>query len=86
MTRTDGCGELSLGIVGPIADIDGMTDQQKDTEKPAAVPQAPAAPEAGKGGVKDHGPAQSVTEIGGRGGADPTRYGDWEINGRCVDF
>ena len=25
-------------------------------------------------------------EIGGRGGADPTRYGDWEINGRCVDF
>ncbi|MGB0630455.1 MAG: DUF1674 domain-containing protein [Alphaproteobacteria bacterium] len=26
------------------------------------------------------------TEIGGRGGADPTRYGDWEINGRCVDF
>ena len=25
-------------------------------------------------------------EIGGRGGPDPTRYGDWEINGRCVDF
>lgn len=25
-------------------------------------------------------------EIGGRGGADPTRYGDWEVNGRCVDF
>ncbi|MEE2997355.1 MAG: DUF1674 domain-containing protein [Pseudomonadota bacterium] len=25
-------------------------------------------------------------ETGGRGGADPTRYGDWEINGRCVDF
>jgi len=26
------------------------------------------------------------TEIGGREGPDPTRYGDWEINGRCVDF
>ncbi|MFC4727548.1 DUF1674 domain-containing protein [Coralloluteibacterium thermophilus] len=25
-------------------------------------------------------------EIGGRGGPDPTRYGDWEKNGRCVDF
>ncbi len=25
-------------------------------------------------------------EVGGRGGLDPTRYGDWEINGRCVDF
>ena len=27
-----------------------------------------------------------VKEIGGRDGPDPTRYGDWEKNGRCVDF
>lgn len=27
-----------------------------------------------------------VPEVGGRGGLDPTRYGDWEIGGRCVDF
>ncbi len=26
-------------------------------------------------------------EIGGRrNGLDPTRYGDWEKNGRCIDF
>ncbi|MBS0582792.1 MAG: DUF1674 domain-containing protein [Proteobacteria bacterium] len=25
-------------------------------------------------------------EIGGRDGLEPTRYGDWEKNGRCVDF
>ncbi|WP_010342657.1 DUF1674 domain-containing protein [Xanthomonas sacchari] len=25
-------------------------------------------------------------EIGGRGGLEPTRYGDWEKNGRCIDF
>lgn len=25
-------------------------------------------------------------EVGGRIGADPTRYGDWEKNGRCIDF
>lgn len=25
-------------------------------------------------------------EIGGREGPDPTRYGDWEKAGRCVDF
>lgn len=25
-------------------------------------------------------------EIGGRGGLDPTRYGDWEKSGRCIDF
>tara|TARA_B100001179_G_C18504792_1_gene365896 strand:+ start:43 stop:195 length:153 start_codon:yes stop_codon:yes gene_type:complete len=26
------------------------------------------------------------TEIGGRKGPDPARYGDWELNGKCVDF
>lgn len=26
------------------------------------------------------------TEIGGRGGAEPARFGDWEINGRAIDF
>lgn len=25
-------------------------------------------------------------EIGGRGGKDPSRYGDWEIKGRAIDF
>lgn len=25
-------------------------------------------------------------EYGGRGGLDPVRYGDWEKNGRCMDF
>ena len=25
-------------------------------------------------------------EIGGRGGLDPSRYGDWEKDGRCIDF
>ena len=25
-------------------------------------------------------------EVGGRKGPDPTRYGDWEKDGRCVDF
>jgi hypothetical protein len=25
-------------------------------------------------------------EIGGRPGPDPTRFGDWEKNGRCIDF
>ncbi len=25
-------------------------------------------------------------EIGGPKGPEPTRYGDWERNGRCTDF
>ena len=27
-----------------------------------------------------------VSEIGGPKGPEPTRYGDWEQNGRCTDF
>lgn len=26
------------------------------------------------------------TEVGGPKGAEPTRFGDWEKNGRCSDF
>ena len=25
-------------------------------------------------------------EVGGPRGEEPTRYGDWEKNGRCIDF
>ena len=25
-------------------------------------------------------------EIGGREGPEPTRFGDWEMRGRCIDF
>ena len=44
---------------------------------------------------KSGGPAQGPAaktgepgkrEIGGRKGPEPTRYGDWERNGRCSDF
>jgi hypothetical protein len=31
-------------------------------------------------------PAQPAKEIGGPKGPEPTRYGDWEKNGRCNDF
>lgn len=27
-----------------------------------------------------------TVEHGGRDGPEPTRFGDWEKNGRCIDF
>jgi hypothetical protein len=30
--------------------------------------------------------ADQVKESGGRGGLEPTRYGDWEVNGLTSDF
>ncbi len=32
-------------------------------------------------------PSQDRTkEVGGVDGPEPTRYGDWEKKGRCIDF
>ena len=30
--------------------------------------------------------APKPEEHGGPKGPEPTRYGDWEVNGRCSDF
>jgi hypothetical protein len=57
--------------------------QNPEPAAPAeAQEQAPAAP----GTVSPHAHAPRVDEVGGRGGLDPVRYGDWEKNGRCIDF
>jgi hypothetical protein len=50
---------------------------------PSETPVPPAAPGAGTPAAAA---AAAPREIGGRGGPDPTRYGDWEHNGRCIDF
>lgn len=34
----------------------------------------------------EHNASPAQKEIGGRDGPDPTRYGDWEKAGRCIDF
>ena len=35
---------------------------------------------------KDDQDNKTSAEIGGQKGPDPTRYGDWEKNGRVTDF
>lgn len=35
---------------------------------------------------RDAAKAPSPKEISGREGLDPTRYGDWEVNGLASDF
>jgi hypothetical protein len=49
-----------------------------ETKAPEKKPDATKA-DAPKPGAKP-------TEHGGPKGPEPTRYGDWEKNGRCIDF
>lgn len=34
----------------------------------------------------DAGKKERPVELGGPKGPEPTRYGDWEKKGRCIDF
>ncbi|MGN7838127.1 DUF1674 domain-containing protein [Stenotrophomonas sp. 22385] len=52
------------------------------TPTPDIDPEAPLVPEEQPLADTPEVPV----EIGGRGGLDPVRYGDWEKNGRCIDF
>ncbi|MCC2655931.1 MAG: hypothetical protein K0Q76_1039 [Panacagrimonas sp.] len=57
--------------VVPLAEFLAAKEPKGDVTSPPVPPQAPGA----------------VPEIGGRkSGLEPTRFGDWEKDGRCIDF
>jgi hypothetical protein len=54
-------------------------------------PRTPAAERAlaeaaARRAEKANAAAEQPNEVGGRDGPEPTRYGDWEINGLASDF
>jgi len=59
-----------------------MATRQPSAE-PTPRPAKPNRPEVDPAGA-DSPPRPR--EIGGPKGPEPTRYGDWEIGGRCIDF
>jgi len=65
----------------------GETPHAADADDASALPQT--APDGVAGGdvvVEKTPQAPMPREIGGRDGPEPTRFGDWEKNGRCIDF
>lgn len=60
---------------------------RKAAPAPVAVPVATMPPETTAAPAEEPGSPLPVREIGGRkDGPEPTRYGDWEFKGRCIDF
>ncbi|HMW40953.1 MAG TPA: DUF1674 domain-containing protein [Plasticicumulans sp.] len=57
-----------------------------DEPSPAVEPVPPAAPAGHPDSLDETPPPAATAEYGGRAGPEPTRYGDWEKNGRCIDF
>jgi hypothetical protein len=58
------------------------------TRQPATSAELPDQPKAESPGAESPPPPPQARprEVGGPKGPDPTRYGDWEIGGRCIDF
>lgn len=58
--------------------MNGRREQEATEERPEdeRAQAMPAAPENG----------ERPPERGGPKGPEPTRYGDWERSGRCIDF
>jgi hypothetical protein len=73
-----------------LADLMGMPPTQRKSPPP------PLSVDTADFTVPDHAPPATATpaenakvrerELGGTGGPEPTRFGDWEKNGRCIDF
>jgi hypothetical protein len=63
-----------------------MADSQSKTTMPAKNPRRVSHAEAGREVQPDAPEKARRPEIGGPEGPEPTRYGDWERNGRCTDF
>ena len=64
-----------------------MTQDTDDTQDPSQLP--PAAQRALAEAEARRKSAQELalpTELGGRDGPEPVRYGDWENKGIAIDF
>tara|TARA_R110000868_G_scaffold380457_1_gene646468 strand:+ start:417 stop:632 length:216 start_codon:yes stop_codon:yes gene_type:complete len=71
MTNTSTNSSSTYPNTGSVDKMPGCDSDADDATETSTEPVAPANP---------------AKEFGGPKGPEPTRYGDWEKNGRCIDF
>ncbi len=64
---------------------DQQPARKERNDPPPAARRALAEAEARRAERAKH-EQKPERELGGRGGADPARFGDWEVDGRAIDF
>jgi len=57
-----------------------------EAQRGRAVPSPAGQESASEPARPSGGTVPGIPEIGGPKGLEPTRYGDWERDGRCSDF
>ncbi len=63
-----------------------MTKEANPSRSSSKLTKLERSPDPGDAGETQKVGKKRPIEIGGRKGPDPTRYGDWEHKGRCIDF
>ncbi len=58
----------------------------KSETPPEPTPEESSAAASTPTGASVGAEQPRVRELNGPPGPEPTRYGDWEKNGRCIDF
>jgi hypothetical protein len=76
---------VSYGRVGAIlAEFASVPNAPSDVDVPIVAAAVPAGAAGSQAPPATHRP--ETVELGGPQGPEPTRFGDWEKNGRCIDF
>jgi len=70
------CFTLFSGKLSPVMPSPEDQAQKNRPTEPAVADQTVVAAAA----------EPKPCEVGGRDGPEPTRFGDWELRGRCIDF
>ncbi len=84
-----------IGESGVLASYKRLASEHESSRESETVPAKQSSnpkarnrsvPVDPSGNPKARNQLESVNEVGGPKGLEPTRYGDWEVNGRCSDF
>ena len=65
---------------------DDVNPSKSRQDLPPAAQRALAEAEARRQAAEKTARAGAPQELGGRGGLDPARFGDWEVKGLASDF
>ena len=82
-SRADENGFFEAAFSGKLSSVTSNSLDQVQTMR-SAEPAAGDRPAATPAPASDT--QLRLREVGGREGPEPTRFGDWELRGRCIDF
>ena len=74
---------FAASFSGKLSPVMPNSIEPAEGDRAAAAPGAEAKPQ--EAGPQEAGGCMP-REVGGREGPEPTRFGDWELRGRCIDF